>query len=286
MLNASAQELYCTVQVISPQIEGTDKRVFQTLQSSIFDFINNRKWTQFNFGPEEKVECSILLTVEERISTDEFRGRLNIVLSRPVYGTAYNSPLLNFVDRDVQFRYIEYQPIDFAESAYSSELSSLLAYYVYILLGLDFDSFSPMGGTPYFQQAQAIVNAAQNSPYSGWRAFDNPKNRYWLVENCLNPSYSQLRAFIYEYHRKGMDIMGQNPNIGRSLIAQNLRMLEQVHANRPNLYLLQVLLETKRDEFMNLFSKGSMTEKTKSVNILSKIDPSNAGRYQQLLSNR
>jgi len=278
-----SQEIFCTVQVISPQVEGTDKRVFETLQNSIFDFINNRKWTNYSFGIEEKIECSILLTVEDRISVDEFRGRINVVLRRPVYESSYNSPLLNFVDRDIQFRYIEYQPLDFSENAYTSEITSVLAYYVYMILGLDFDSFSLHGGTPFFEKARTVVNNAQNSPYSGWRAFDNPKNRYWLVENCLNPSYLPIRTFSYEYHRNGMDRMREGAMLGRSAISSKFNLLERVNNNRPGLYLLQVFMESKREELLNLYSEGTTSEKSKVITILSKIDPANSSRYHQLL---
>lgn len=283
LTKTNSQEIFCTVQVISPQIEGTDKRVFETLQNSIFDFINNRKWTNHSFGIEEKIECSILLTIEERISVDEFRGRINVVLRRPVYQSSYNSPLLNFVDRDIQFRYIEYQPLDFSENSYSSEITSVLAYYVYMMIGLDFDSFSLHGGTPFFEKAQTIVNNAQNSPYSGWRAFDKPKNRYWLVENCLNPAYLALRTFSYEYHRNGIDLMAENAIRGRSNISSKLNLLERVYNNRPGLYLLQVTMESKREELLNLYSQGITSEKSKAITILSKIDPANSSRYQQLL---
>lgn len=277
-----SQEIFCNVQVISPQIEGTDKKIFETLQNSIFDFINNRNWTKYNFKTEEKIECSILLTIEDRVSMDEFRASLNIVLSRPIYQTSYNSPLLNFVDRDIQFRYIEYQPLDFSENAHISELTSILSYYVYMMLGFDFDSYSLHGGTPFFEKAQAIVNNAQNSPYSGWRAFDDPKNRFWLVENCLNPSYLPLRTFSYEYHRKGMDFMQENATIARSIISSKFNLLETVQTNRPGLFLLQVFMESKREELINLYSVGSSSEKSQVIRILSKIDPANSSRYQQL----
>lgn len=283
LINSQSQEIFCTVQVISPQIEGTDKRVFETLQNSIFDFINNRKWTNYNFGIEEKIECSILLTIEERISVDEFRGKMNVVLRRPVYQSSYNSPLLNFVDRDIRFRYIEYQPLDFTENAYSSEITSVLAYYVYMMLGLDFDSFSLYGGTPFFEKAQTVVNNAQNSPYSGWRAFDSPKNRYWLIENCLNPSYLPIRTFFYEYHRNGMDLMTENANQGRSNISSSLNLLNRVNNNRPGLYFLQVCMESKREELLNIYTEGINSEKSKVIIILSAIDPANSSRYQDLL---
>lgn len=278
-----AQEIYCTVQVASPRIEGTDRRVFESMQTAIYEFINNRRWTNYSFEPEERIECSILITIDERISVDEFKGKLNLILRRPAYKTTYNSPLFNYVDNDFQFRYIEFQPLDYSENTYTSDLTSVLAYYVNIFMGLDFDSFSLMGGTPFFQAAQNIVNSAQNSPYAGWKAYEGTRNRYWLVENLLNPAYGQLRRFSYEFHRKGLDLMSDNVSEGRSNISRNLELLRSVYNERPGLFALQLLIEAKRDEFISLYSEGSNTEKTTAINILSEIDPANSSRYQGIL---
>lgn len=278
-----AQEILCSISVSSPRLEGTDRRVFETLQTSIYEFINNRQWTNYSFQPEERIECSILITIDERISVDEFRGKLNLILRRPVYKTSYNATLFNYVDNDFRFQYIEYQSLDYADNTFSSNLTSVIAYYVNIFLGLDFDSFSLYGGTPFFEAAQNIVNAAQNAPYQGWKAYENSRNRYWLVENLLNPVYSNLRKFSYEYHRKGLDIMFEKASEGRSNISRNLNLLKSVNDERPNLFMLQLLVEAKRDELINLYSDGSNTEKTTAINILSGIDPANAIRYQEIL---
>ncbi len=278
-----SQEIFCTVQVASPRIEGTDKRVFESMQTAIYEFINNRKWTNYSFQQQERIECSILITIDERISVDEFKGKLNVILRRPVYKTAYNSAVFNYVDNDFQFQYIEFQPLDYSESTFTSNLTSVLAYYVNIFLGLDFDSYTYQGGTPFFQKAQNIVNTAQNSPYAGWKAYENTRNRYWLVENLLNPTYQLLRKFSYEYHRKGLDVMSEKASEGRAHISRNLELLSAVYNERPGLFALQLLIEAKRDEFINLYSEGSNTEKTRAVNILSEIDPANSSRYQGIL---
>ncbi|MCP4551487.1 MAG: DUF4835 family protein [Bacteroidetes bacterium] len=279
-----AQEILCSISVSSPKVEGTDRRVFETLQTSLYEFVNNRQWTNYSFQPEERIECSILITIDKRISADEFSGKLNLILRRPVYKTSFNASLFNYVDNNFQFQYIEYQSLDYSDNTFSSNLTSVIAYYINIFLGLDFDSFSLYGGTPFFDAAQNIVNAAQNSPYQGWKAYENSRNRYWLVENLLNPAYQDLREFSYEYHRKGLDVMSERVSEGRSNISRNLNLLKSVNDERPNLFILQLLMEAKRDEFINLYSDGSNTEKTTAIDILSGIDPANSTRYQEILS--
>lgn len=285
MAKINAQEIYCTVQVSTPQIEGTDKRVFEALQKAMYEFINNRKWTAYSFKLEERIECSILLTINKKISVDEFKGKLNLILRRPVYNTAYDTPLFNYVDNDFQFKYVENQPLDYSDNTYTSELTSVIAYYMYIFLGLDFDTFSLLGGQTFFEKAQEVVNSAQNSPYPGWKSYEDIKNRYWLVENYLNPSYKALRNFNYSYHRSGLDMMSENAASGRSTIGKYLGLLKEVNRERPGLFVLQLLVEAKRTEFINIFEKGTSTEKTNAVNILKEIDPANSSEYQKILNN-
>lgn len=279
----TGQEILCTVQVVSPRVEGTDRRVFESLQTAIFEFVNSRNWTNYAFKAEERIECSILITIDERVSVDQFKGKINVILRRPIYKTAYDSPLLNYADNNFRFDYIEFQPLDYSENTYTSDLTSVIAYYINIFLGLDFDSYSLYGGTPFFEKAQTIVNVAQASPYSGWKAYESTRNRYWLVENLLNPAYQSLRKFSYEYHRNGLDVMSEKAAEGRSHITRNLNLLRATYNERPGLFLLQLLVEAKRDEFINLYSEGSNTERTGAINILSEIDPANSSRYQGIL---
>lgn len=278
-----SQEFQCQVQVSSPQVQGTDRRIFQTLQTAIYEFVNNTKWTNYDFKVQEKIECTIAITISERISNDEFKGTINVQLRRPVYKTSYNSVLLNYYDKNFQFKYLEYEPLEFNENSYTSDLTSVIAFYLYMFLGLDFDSFSPYGGTPFYDKAQAIVNSAQNSPYAGWKAFESLKNRYWMVENLLNSSYMSLRDAIYNYHRKGLDLMSDNIEFGRSGIYQSLELLRKVNREKPDLFMTKVFLEAKVDEIVNVFSQASPTDKQKAVNILKEIDPANSGKYQQIL---
>lgn len=208
--NLYSQEINCSVQVSARQIEGTDREAFTEMRQALYEFVNNTIWTNYSYKLEERIECTILLTLSERISSDQYRGKINVVLRRPVYKTNYNSTLLNYEDDDVEITYAEGEPLIFAENTFTSNLTSLIAYYVYVFLGLDGDSFGNLGGTPYFEKAQQIVQDAQNTGEPGWKAFENMKNRYWLIENIMNPQYRPIRQSIYEYHRKGLDVMYDN----------------------------------------------------------------------------
>ncbi len=282
----SSQEFLCQVTVNSPQVEGTEKKVFQTLQSELYEFVNNRKWTNYVYKPEERIECSIMITVTDRPSSDQFSAKVNVILQRPVYKTSYNTNLLNLVDKDFNFKYVEYQPLDYNDDAYTSNLTSLVAYYLYVMLGVDADTFTPNGGTPYYEKARSVVNAAQNSADRGWKAYESLKNRYWLVENLMNNSYSQFRDGLYSYHRTGLDLMGENMDLGRSGINDCLEGIQRVNREKNGLYIVQLFIDAKRDELINVYSQASPMEKTKAVNILKEIDPANSSKYQQIMQSK
>ncbi len=277
-----AQEFLCQIQVNSSQVEGTDKRVFESMRTALMEFVNNRRWTNYDFKPEERIECSMVINIGERPASDRFIATLNVVASRPVYKTAYNTTLLNYIDKDFDFEYVEFQPMDFQENSYTSNLTSVIAFYLYMILGLDFDSFSEFGGNIYFEKAEQIVNAAQNAPEVGWSSFDNDKNRYWLVENYLNNAYSDLRRFNYQYHRQGLDMMADNAYEGRSKISETLMLLQEVHEQRPGLFALQLMIDAKRDEIINIFSEGNPREKTDVQNIMKNVDPANSSKYSKI----
>lgn len=281
-----AQEFNVQVQVITPQIQGTDRRVYEALQKSLYEFVNDRKWSPYTVKPEERIEGSILITINDHPSSDEYRAKLNVILQRPVYKTSYNSSLFNYADNDFKFRYVEAQALDYSDNTYTSNLTSVIAYYLNIFLAMDADSFSSMGGTLFYQKAQDIVNAAQSSNEAGWKAFESQRNRYWMVENYLNPSYTKLRESLYKYHRLGLDVMADQIDQGRNSINETLENLRQVYRERPGLFILQLLLEAKRDEIINIYSKASPADQTKAVNILREIDPSNGNKYQQILQNK
>jgi hypothetical protein len=281
-----AQEFNCQVQVSSAQIEGTEKKVYQTLQQSLYEFINNRKWTNLAYKPEERIECTILITINERVSSDMFKAKLNLVLQRPVFKTSYNSTVFNYVDKDFDFNYLESQNLEYAPDAFTSNLTSVIAFYLNIFLGIDGDTFTKYGGSPYFEKAQAIVNTAQNVPEKGWKAFESQKNRYWLVENFLNSSYSGIREGLYDYHRLGLDVMTENIELGRSGITDCIDLFQRANRARPGLYLLQLMLDAKRDEIINIYSQASPQDKVKVMAVLKEIDPANSAKYQKIMDSK
>ena len=285
IFHMSAQEFDCQISVSAPKMEGTDKRILETLQSAMYEFLNNRKWSNYSFQMEERIECSILLTVNDRLGSDEYKGTLNVVLRRPVINTAYNTVLLNHIDKEFQFRYSEYQPLDYSDGQFTSNLTSVLAFYSYMILGLYFDSFSPYGGSAYFEKAQDVVNSAQNAQEGGWKAYEGQKNRLWMVENILNPANSQLRDFLYKFNRQGLDVMYDKLEQGRTATTESLDYLQKMYVAKPDLFLLQLILDTKRDELVNIYSDQRVppVEKTNVVNLLKEIDPANGSKYQAIL---
>jgi len=283
MLTARSQEFVCNVEVSSQQIQGSDRRIYETMKNAIYEFMNNRNWTNYNFKYNERIECSILINITERPSPDYFRCDMTLALRRPVFNSSYNSVLFNYIDKDIDIEYIENQPLDFSVGMFSSNLTSILAYYAYVMLGLDFDSFMLNGGNPYYEAALNIVNTAQNTSYSGWKSAENTRNRFWLLENLTNPSYAGFRSFYYEYHLKGLDVMYEFPEKGRQTILGTLEYLQEIKQSRPGLLFLQIIADSKRDELVNIFSDGIATEKTAAVKILNEIDPANAMTYQKIL---
>ncbi|MCK4662996.1 MAG: DUF4835 family protein [Bacteroidales bacterium] len=281
--NISAQELKCRVQIISTQIQGTNKEVFKAMQTAIYEFMNNTIWTNHVYSNDERIECNILFNLSKQISADEFKGTIQIQSSRPVFNSSYNSVLFNHLDNDFQFKFIEQEVLEFNENAHSSNLTSVLAFYTYIILGLDYDSFSLEGGTQYFQKAENIVNNAQSARESGWKAYESRKNRYWLIENIINNIYSPIHEFSYNYHRLGLDIMSDKANEGRAIIAESLKLLQQIHRKKPGSFILQILFNAKVDEIVKIFSESYPDEKRRVYNILKEIDPANITKYEAII---
>ena len=277
-----SQEFNVSVQVSSPMVEGSEKKIFETLQQELFDFVNNSQWTNYVYKPEERIEGTMLITVEQR-SGEDFKAKMNLALRRPVYKASYNTALFNYIDKDFDFKYVEFQALEYSDNVFESNLTSTIAYYLYIYLGLDGDSFAKNGGSPYYAKAQNIVNMGQNAREKGWKAFESQKNRYWLVENLTNPAYSSVREAMYRYHRHGLDIMSDDVEAGRAGINESLELLRKANRERPGLFILQLFLEAKREELINIYSQASPMDKTKAVNILKEIDPANSNRYQKIL---
>ncbi len=287
MIPVRAQELNCQVQVLSQQVQGTDaKRIFDNMQKQVFEFMNNRKWTNDVFSMNERIECTILINVTEKVSTSEFKATIQVQSRRPIFKSSYGSPLFNYNDQNFQFTYVEFQPFDFNVNTYSSNITSVLAYYAYVILALDYDSFSNLGGTEYWQKAQQIVTNAQNGSDAGtgWKSFESNKNRYWLTENILNPVFAPIRETYYNYHRKGLDIMVDKPDDGRALVLEAVNKLKELHKNRPSSYNMQLFFNAKGDEIINVFSQGSQQEKQTVTETLNLIDAANSNKYSKILT--
>jgi len=286
-LDSFSQELRCQIQIVHSQIQSTNRQLFENMRKDIYEFMNNMRWTSHVYGENERIECTIMITLSEQLSSDEFRGTLQVQSTRPIYNTSYNSPVLNFKERtgEFQFKYVEQQPIEFNETTYLSNLSSMLAFYAYIVIGMDYDTFSPEGGTQYYQKALTIVNTAQNSRYLGWKAFENQRNRYWLVENLTNPAYRPIRSCLYRFHRQGLDKMSEKTEAGRAEVAESLRLLQKAHRAKPNSYLMKIFLDAKGSEIVSLFKESFASEKALVYNILMEIDPANSSKYDKLIKN-
>jgi hypothetical protein len=286
-LSLKSQELRCSVQLTSLQVQTTNRQVFETLQGAINEFMNGKAWTNYKFGNNERIECSMLFNISDH-SGDQFKGTVQIQVRRPVFNSSFNTVLFNYIDNDVDFRYAEFQPLEFSETSHLSNLTSLLAYYTNIILGLNFDSFGLKSGSEFFQKAERIVNNAQNANERGWRAGESTsrKNRYWLINNILNEGYAPAREFIYQYHRLGLDMMYDKAVDARISMAESLNLLQEVYENRPDpfMYFLQVVLDAKSDEFVSVF-QGSMDDEKKRVTaLLNKIDPTHGDKYRKIMT--
>jgi hypothetical protein len=277
------QELRCNIQVNSSQIQGTNKQVFQTLQNALYEFMNNTAWTKHVYSNEERIDCNILINIQDH-SGDEFKGSIQIQSRRPVFNTSYSSTILNYKDNDLKFNYVEFEPLEFSVNEHMSNLTSILAYYAYIIIGLDYDTFSMLGGTEYFQNAEKIVTNATNAPEKGWKAFESRKNRYWLVENILNDRYKGMREFLYRYHRLGLDVMESKEATGREEIASTLDLLQKIYRQKPDPYLFyyDLILSAKSDELVNVFSESFMAEADRVYKILVEIDPTHSDSYKKI----
>jgi hypothetical protein len=283
---AHAQELNCNVQISAQKIQGSNRQVFETMQREVYEFMNNTVWTNHVYTYAERVDCNILINLTDQISADEFKGTIQVQLRRPVFNTTYNSTMLNFVDNNFQFRYVEFQPLEFDPNTYRSNLVSVLAYYAYIILGFDYDSYSPEGGTEFFQIAEKIVTSAQNAVEAGWKPYDGSRNRnrYWLVKNILDNEYKGVRQFIYEYDINGLDKMESRITEARTNIVESLRLVQEVYRAKPDpfMYYLQIVLDSKSDEIVNIFAEAFPEEKSRVLQIMNEIDPGNKSKYEKI----
>lgn len=287
MLPLQSQELRCRVSIVSSQIQRSDREIFRTLQREIMEFMNNRVWTPHVYGTQERIECAIFINLDRQLSQNEWEGSFQVQVSRPVYNSSYSSVLLNLRDQDIQFSYVENQPMEFSLSSHMSNLTSLLAFYAYLIIAIDYDSFSEEGGTEFYQRAETVVRNAQSGAREpGWQAHESAErsNRHWIINNLMSNNYRKIREFYYVYHRLGLDRMHDRVNDARSEMARAVAMLQEVHRKRPDPYMypLRLVLDAKSDEFVNVFSEGGMDEKNRVHRVLTEIDASNADKYNKI----
>lgn len=280
---ARAQEFNCQISVIAPQIASAQPRVFQSMELAIKEFFQNRRFTNFNYAPAERIDINMLLTITAQPTPERFEGNLQVIYARPVYGTDYNSPILDLLDNQVQFNFLENTMIEFTPERHLNNLSSVLGFYAYFVLGLDADTYAPLGGTDFYNIAQQIVNNAQNAQETGWKAFEDQRNRYWLVDNQLQAVFRPFRELLYAYHRSGMDAMTEDVVAARRLIAQQIERLKTVHQAQPASYNLQVFFNAKYNELVEIFKPADGPEKAKLFNTLQIIDPGHINQYQNMM---
>lgn len=286
-----AQDIQASISIDANRVPTTiDHKIFRTLQTALSNFINGRKWSSESFQANEKITCNFLLSITQSLNNNEFNATLTVQAARPIYNSSYQSPLINYLDENVIFRYVEFQALDFSESRVqgnepvAANLTAVFAYYIYTILGLEFDSFSLRGGDPYFQKAENIVN---NSPDAteviGWKPFDGLRNRYWLMENLTNSKYALVHDAFYNYYRLGLDQMYDKEIDARNAILNTLNQLNTVNTESPNLMIIQFFFQGKGNELANIFKKGSFDEKQRALDILTKIDIGNSNMYRQYL---
>jgi hypothetical protein len=281
---SNSQELNCQVIINTTQIQGSaNKQIFDQLQKSIYEFLNNRKWTNDNFSNQEKINCTYQIIIKQALGGDDYFASIQVESNRPVYKSAYPTRVFNFEDDFFQFKFQQFSTLDFNENTFQNNLTSVLAYYAYVVLATDYDSFSLLGGTPYWQKAQQIVNNAQSATELGWVSSQNERNRYWLVENTLQPIFKGLRECMYEYNRKGLDMMYEKVEESRTAILNSLELLRPVYKSRPASFNMQLFFNAKCDELINIFKGATPEEKTKAIEILTLVDPSRTNRYNKIL---
>ena len=282
---STAQELLFDVKVNTPKIQNVDPKVFKDMETNIQEFLNNRKWTDDVYDQEERIKCQIQLTITEEVSQTSFRADLAIQSSRPIYGSSEETTLLNHVDKDVVFNYEPFQPIVFSKNLFQDNLSALLGYYVNLILGMDYDSFSTLGGDPYFRICQDIIQSVpQNaaSAFPGWRQIDGNRNRYWIIENLTSPRIRDYRTSMYKYHREGLDNMHLDPTTARATIMEAIAVIKEVNRNYPSSMIMQMFANSKRAELIEIFKQGTKLEKDDFHKIMVRIDASNANEYRRI----
>ncbi|MEM9917036.1 MAG: DUF4835 family protein [Bacteroidota bacterium] len=285
MVSLQAQEINASVTINTPQLRLVDPAIFQDMRNAMENFINNQKWTGDAFEVEERINVNIQITITEEVSEVSFKANMQIQATRPVFNSKYETVILSHNDKDIGFEYQPTQPIEFIPNGFSSNLSSILGFYIYYILGLDYDSFAPFGGEQHLQTAQDIVNTIPQSvasKFKGWRSLDANRNRFWMIENILNPRVRPLRRALYDYHRQGLDIMHKDVVAGRAVIEQALTEIEKVNKAYPNSMIIQTFINAKSSEVIEIYKQGDRTQKSQVRRIMSRMDAANASRYRQI----
>ncbi|HEU4634485.1 MAG TPA: DUF4835 family protein [Flavisolibacter sp.] len=288
--SAGAQELQARLSVMANRVSTqVDKKTFQTLQTALTNFINNRKWTSDSYQPQEKIKCNFLLTIDQDMGSNVYKASLTVQAARPVYNSTYESPIINFQDADIIFKYIEFQPIEFNENRVqgsdplAANITAVLAYYINIILGMDYDSFAPKGGDPYFQKAHYIVNnAPESAQITGWKAFDGMRNRFRLIEGLTDNRFNLVHDAIYSYYRNGLDQFYENDGAGQTGMLKALNYLNTVNTENPGSMVLQFFFQGKSNELVKAFSKADQKVKVQAREILTRLDITNASAYKEL----
>ena len=290
-VNLFAQELNCKVKVLAVAIQNVDKEVFTTMEKSISDFMNTRKWTTDEYGTNEKIDINIMINLQSKSPDDDvYNATLNIQASRPVFNSSYTSPTVNFVDKDIVFKYSQFTPLQFDDNRIvgsdplASNLTAVLAFYAYLVIGLDYDSFSPNGGSAYLKRAQNVVNNApeQGKQIPGWKAVEGNRNRYWIIDQLLSPRFQEVRNYFYTIHRDGFDKMYTQPDVARQNILAGIAKLHQVNKENPSSILIQFFFNAKSDELAKVVAQVPKEERAQYITMLSQMDVPNSQKYQAL----
>lgn len=282
-----AQELRCTVTVNADKIDGSNKSMFQTLQQSISEMVNSTRWTDMVFAETERIECTMLFIINSVTTEGMVNASLQVQSRRPVYGTSYMTPLLNLMDEDIRFTYQEYDRLDYQPTQFTTNLVAIVTYYCYLIIGLDADSYSRLGGTPFFQQCENIVANAQtgasnSDEQGGWKSFGSTRNRHILINNLMDDAFTPFRNYFYDYHRLGLDLMSTNVTNGRKKITDGMTVLKDMRSARPAGMLVPVFLDAKNDELVNILQKATDSEKKAFLELMETIDPTRLTQYEKI----
>jgi len=285
VLRISAQELNCTVTINSTQIQTSDRGIFRDMKTAVELFMNTRKWSGDAYKNYERINCNMLITITKMPSIGNFSASVQIQAARPVYNTNYSSLIFNFADRDWEFEYIESLPLEFNDNTYTTNLTSMLALYAYLIIGVDYDTYTELGGSPFFQKALAVVNNAQGANRPGWQPLNSNRNRYWIVENYNNGQMTEMRKAMYSYHRLGLDTFDKDPDRGREVMMRSLREVKKVRDVNPTSVIVVSFFDAKSKELANVFSAGNIQVRREAYDIITTIDPSNRTAYEKMIQN-